>query len=94
MTEHDKDRARNLGYAGIAGLAGCSTVGFVVFALLVGLWLDAQTGVRGLFTIGLLIISVPVSLLVMVWMALAMVKRIQTPPSPQTREDSTYTEED
>lgn len=94
MTRRSTTRTRNLGYAAVAGLAGCATIGFVIVGLLLGLWLDAQAGVRGPFTIGLLLVSIPVSLGVMVWIAVSMVKRIQPPPKRETREELLYTEEE
>lgn len=79
----------NLTLAAIAGQAGCFTLSVVVIALLTGLWLDAQTGQRGLFAIGLLVCSIPISLLGMVRIALGAVARI-SPPAPRQyrREDA------
>lgn len=77
-------RARNLSLAAIAGLAGCGTVVLTVLALLVGLSLDSMTGTRGPFTIILLLASVPISLLVMVWVAVTMTRRI-APPAPRRK---------
>lgn len=70
-------RAANLGYAAIAGQAGCFTLAIILIALLIGLWLDAQAGTRGPFTIGLLLLSIPFSLYVMVRFALAAIGRIR-----------------
>jgi hypothetical protein len=63
--------------AAVAAQAGCVTIIIIVAALLVGLWLDAQAGRRGLFTIGLLVLSVPFTLFLMVRIALGAVNRIQ-----------------
>ena len=73
-------RAKNLAHAAVAAQAGCWTLGIVLLALFAGLWLDAQFQVRGPFTVGLLLISVPVSLIIMVQVALGAVRRIQPPP--------------
>lgn len=75
-------RARNLTYAALLAPAGCLNVLIIFGALLLGLWLDAQAGVRGPFTIALILLSVPVGLFVMVRIALSAVKEI-TPPQPQ-----------
>lgn len=75
-------RVRNLTLAAIAGQAGCFTLVVIVCALLAGLWLDAQSGQRGPFTIGLLVVSIPISLMGMVRIALGAIRRI-TPPDPQ-----------
>ncbi len=74
-------RARNLTLAGIAGLVGFVTVILVAGALLLGLWLDAQIGVRGPLTIVLVVLSVPVSLGVMLFLTLRMTRAIR-PPGP------------
>lgn len=73
-------RVRNLGFAVIAGQAGCATLIIVIGALLIGLWLDSQMGQRGPFTFGLLILSVPLSLYVMMRIALAAINRIDPHP--------------
>lgn len=78
-------RARNLTLAGIAGLVGFVTVILVVGALLLGLWLDAQVGARGPLTIILVILSIPVSLGVMLFLTLRMARAIR-PPGPGEHE--------
>ena len=78
-------RARNLTLAGIAGLVGFVTVILVVGALLLGLWLDAQVGARGPLTIILVILSIPVSLGVMLFLTLRMTRAIR-PPGPGEHE--------
>jgi F0F1-type ATP synthase assembly protein I len=81
MNSGEKTRyVRNLAYAGFAGQAGCWSSGVVIGALLLGLWLDAILGTRPIFTIVLMIVSVPVGLFVMVRLILAAVRRITPPP--------------
>jgi hypothetical protein len=81
--EHKKTtasrRAINLSLAAVAGQSGCATVIIVFTALFVGLWLDARFDQRGLFTFGVLVCSIPFSLVVMLTIALNAIKRI-TPP--------------
>lgn len=72
-------RIRNLSCAAAAGLAGFATVAFTGLCLLAGLWLDAQVGTRGPFTIILLLSSIPVSLLVMTRAVVAVVRHLQPP---------------
>lgn len=72
-------RARNLGLAAVAAQAGCWTILIVFVALFLGLWLDSLTGQRGLFVFGLVIISIPVSLMVMLRIALSAINRIDPP---------------
>lgn len=80
MTKQGKSsRNRNLGIAGLLALTGFIPVVFGVFALLVGLWLDAQIGQRGPLTTVLILISVPVSLFLMVRIALYLVRKMDFP---------------
>ncbi len=84
--DHNRSsRARNLTLAGIAGLVGFVTVLLVVGALLVGLWLDAQIGARGPLTIALVVLSIPVSLGVMLFLTLRMTRAMR-PPGPGENE--------
>lgn len=81
-------RAKNLGYAGVAAQTGCLNIFIIMGALLLGLFLDAAFGVKGPFTVSLLLLSVPLALFVMVKLALGAVKQIQPPPNkPQRPED-------
>jgi len=84
-------RPRNLACAAIAGQAGLSTVLMVFLALFAGLWLDARLGLRGPFTIGLLVLSVPLSLFLMMRLALSATGAIR-PPHPE--ESSTAAKEE
>lgn len=77
-------RIKNLGLAAIAAQAGCATLIIVFIALFFGLWLDSRLGQRGPCTFGLLILSVPVSLFIMLRIALGAINRI-TPQLPQER---------
>lgn len=69
-----------MAYALVAGQVGCFTLVIVFVALLVGIWLDSQIGRKGPFTVGLLLLSIPISLFVMVRIALGSVHMIQPPP--------------
>lgn len=69
--------------ATLAAQGGCFTLILVIGALLLGLWLDAQMGLRGPFTIGLLLLSVPLSLFVMVRVAMSAIQRIQPPSADE-----------
>ncbi|PJF23175.1 MAG: hypothetical protein CUN56_02255 [Phototrophicales bacterium] len=69
-------RVKNLSLAAVAAQAGCWTL-FVVFgALFLGLWLDAQLGLRGPCIFGTLILSIPVSLYGMLRIALGAIQLI------------------
>lgn len=87
-------RVKNLGLAAIAAQAGCATLVIVFFALFVGLWLDSVLGQRGPFTFGLLILSVPVSLFVMLRIALGAINRIvPQPPAGERPSEASESEE-
>lgn len=84
-------RVKNLALAGVAGLAGCSTIVIITVALIVGLWLDAQLGQRGPCTFGMLIVSIPFSLYAMLRITLGAIQRIV--PQINYKRDSSHTEE-
>lgn len=90
MVEEPKppSRVKNLSYTAVAGLAGCFITISVMAALLAGLWLDARFGLRGPFTVGLVILSVPVTLWVVVRVVLALVKAVQPPPKQHQDTDT------
>lgn len=88
-------RVKNLSYAMLAGQAGCASLILIFIALFVGMWLDAQFGLRGPFTIGLLLFSIPISLFAMVRIALGMISQITPPANPNAhKRSSKHTEED
>lgn len=78
-----------LAVAGLLGQVGCLTVAIVLGALGTGLWLDAQLGSRPLFTIGLILASVPLTLVLMFRIVLAGAGRLRSKsaPGPQGRTD-------
>jgi hypothetical protein len=55
----------NLALVGILGQVGVITLVIILAALFAGLWLDARFMTRPMFTLIFLIVSIPVSLLVM-----------------------------
>lgn len=81
-------RAKNLGYAAVAAQSGCLNIFIILGALILGLTLDAAFGLKGPFTVGLLLLAVPLALFVMVKIALGAVKQIQPPPNKPQRPDS------
>lgn len=91
-------RVKNLAYATIAGQTGCLVLVFIIGALIGGLALDAQFQVRGPFTIGCLLLSIPVSLFFMVRIALESVRLIQqnqpvAKPAPRLQQQRTQEED-
>lgn len=93
MSDNRGEWTRNMALAVVAGQAGCSTIVIVVGALLLGLWLDAQAGQRGPFTILLIILSVPLSLGVMFTVAMSAIRSIR-PPVIEKRDDSVESTEE
>jgi MFS family permease len=81
-------RARNLSYATIAGSAGCMILIGVIGALLIGMWIDAQLGWRGPCTVGLVVLSAPISLYIVVRIVLGLVAQIQPPPKKNQLTDT------
>ena len=69
--------ALNLGLAGFAGQVGCLTLVIIIVALLGGLWLDNQLGVKPVFTILFLLGSVPITIFVMFRVAMSAIARIK-----------------
>jgi hypothetical protein len=69
--------ALNLGLAGVAGQAGCVTLVIVFAAMLGGIWLDRWLGTKPVFTLLLLIGSVPITIVVMFRMVMAAITRIR-----------------
>ena len=68
-----------MAYAAVAGQSGCATSIIVIGSFFLGLWIDSLLDTKPVFTIILVIISVPVSLYVMVRMVLGAISQI-TPP--------------
>ncbi len=78
-----RQRMKNSALAAIAGLSGCVTVVIVITALFLGLWFDSLFNWQGPCTIGVLILSMPVSLYVMLRITLWSINRLQHQPENQ-----------
>ncbi len=77
------DYARNLALASVAGQAGCLTIIIVFMALFGGMFLDSRLDTHPVFTIGLVLLSVPVSLYAMIRLMLSSVASLRMTPSAQ-----------
>jgi hypothetical protein len=86
------DTLRNLALAAVAGQAGCSTVVIVFLALFGGLLIDSRLHTRPAFTLGLVLLSIPVSLYIMVRMVLSTISQITPPAAP--RETDPFTQKE
>jgi MFS family permease len=62
--------------SGVGISAGCLTAIGTLLALFLGMWLDGQLGTRPMFTLGFVLASVPLSLIVMTWWVLREARRI------------------
>jgi len=72
------------------GLVGCLTLVILFLALYGGKWLDEQLGSTPIFAVGLLIASVPVTLVVMFW----VVRRVTARYLPQDNKQAHSAQED
>jgi magnesium-transporting ATPase (P-type) len=62
---------------GVTGQVGCLTLVIILVALIAGLWLDNQFQTRPLFTLILVLASIPISLFLMFRLVLSFAPRIQ-----------------
>ncbi|MCX6055806.1 MAG: hypothetical protein NTZ74_13020 [Chloroflexi bacterium] len=62
----------------VTGQVGCLTLVIIIGAVLGGITLDNRLGTKPWFTIGLLLVSVPISLLLMVFIVRKAVSRLKT----------------
>ena len=83
-----KQRLINLSLVGIVSQVGCVTLLIIVLALLGGMFIDSRLQTKPWFTIGLLVTSVPVSLVIMVFLVRAAVKKMKLEkPKAAAQED-------
>ena len=71
-------RTFNLTLAAVASQVGCLTIFIVFGALIAGLWLDTHFDTRPLFTVGLMIASIPMTLIIMFWIVKRATSRIKS----------------
>ncbi len=82
-----KTNTYNLLIAALAGQVGCLTLVIVIAAVLGGMALDARLGTKHWFTLGLLLASIPVSLVLMFFIARKTVSKIKTSKSDASKEE-------
>jgi len=61
----------------VTGSVGCLTVVIILGAVFGGIWLDNHFGTKPTWTITLVLISIPLSVVAMVFAVRAIIKRIQ-----------------
>ncbi len=74
---NNKGNTRSLVIAALVGQVGVLTLVIVLAAVFGGLALDAKFGTKPWFTIGLLVASIPVSILSMIFLVKKIVTRIK-----------------
>ncbi len=82
----------NLTLAGAAGQVGCVTLVIIIAAVLGGLWLDARFQTRPIFTLILLIASIPVSLVAMLYIVRLVTSKIKANPPEGNLDESKHQE--
>ncbi len=80
--------ALNLTVIGIFGQVGCLTLAIILLALFGGLWLDGILDTKPLFTVILMVGSVPVTLFLMYWTVMWATRRIKPIDQKKTKENS------
>ncbi len=66
MTESaPRQTALNMTIIGLVGQVGCLTLVILLASVFIGLWLDTNFGTRPWITIGMLMASIPIALVVM-----------------------------
>ncbi|MFN2127728.1 MAG: hypothetical protein ACK2TU_07695 [Anaerolineales bacterium] len=75
-----KQRQSNFSYtlAAVTGQVGCLTSFLLVASLFGGIWLDNYFGTQPAFTIGLIILSIPITIIAMVWIVKKTTSRLQS----------------
>jgi magnesium-transporting ATPase (P-type) len=79
-------RSFNIALAAVTGQVGCLTIVIILAAFLAGRWLDNQFGSDALFTVILMVASVPVTLVVMFWVVRSVTSRFAKLPEQNSKE--------
>ena len=76
----ENQRQNTFGYtlAAVTGQVGCLTTFLLLAALFGGIWLDNYFRTKPLFTIGLIILSVPITIVAMVWLVKKTTSRMKS----------------
>lgn len=82
-----KTNTYNMLIAALAGQVGCLTLVIVIAAVLGGMALDARLGTKPWFTLGLLLASIPVSLVLMFFIARKTISKIKTNKPDASKEE-------
>lgn len=80
-------RSLNLTLAAVTGQVGCLTVIIILAAFFIGRRLDNQFDSEAVFTVVLMIASVPVTLVVMFWVVRSVTARFAKPSANNSKEE-------
>ena len=80
-------RSLNLTLAAVTGQVGCLTVIIILAAFFTGRWLDNRFNSEAIFTVVLMIASVPVTLVVMFWVVRSVTSRFAKPSGQNSKEN-------
>jgi F0F1-type ATP synthase assembly protein I len=89
-----KQKTFNLILAGVVSQVGLVTVVIVLVALFGGLWLDNQFGTRPIITIALMVLSMPVTLGLMLFIVRRATAQIKPVTDTSKDNESQSTQED
>jgi F0F1-type ATP synthase assembly protein I len=67
----------NLAYAAVASQVGCVTILIVAVSLIVGLWLDNRFDTSPIILVTVLVLSAPVTIVIMLWIVRSVTARIK-----------------
>jgi F0F1-type ATP synthase assembly protein I len=74
----------------LVGQVGIVTLVIIIAAVLAGLALDKNLGTKPWFTIGLLVASIPLSILTMIFIARKTISKIKTTPSKSQDQEAGF----
>ncbi len=80
-------RSLNLTLAAVTGQVGCLTVLIILAAFFAGRWLDNRFDSEAIFTVILMVASVPVTLFVMFWVVRSVTSRFAKPSDINNSEE-------
>jgi len=83
-----KEVSQSLVLGVVVGQVGCLTLIIVLAALFGGLWLDNHFDTKPMITVGLMIASVPVTLIAMVWIVRRATSRLQATTQKKDQDTS------
>jgi F0F1-type ATP synthase assembly protein I len=83
----NKQKLLNLTLVGIVSQVGCVTLVIIIAALLLGLYIDSRFNTKPWFTIGLVLVSIPVSLVLMIVIVRTAMKKMKIETTLKTKQE-------